>query len=162
MHGSARGGYPPPPPGYGLQGYGPAGYGGYGGYGQGPGYGYPAPPGYPPYGHGPVVAMTPDDRTFGMLSHLLGIFTGLLGPLIIFLAKGKESPFIRNQSAEALNFQLTLLIVFLVSAVLMFVVIGIFTFFAAYIGGIVLMIIASLAANRGEPYRYPINIRMVK
>lgn len=156
-YGVPPGGYDVPPQGYGP----PPGYGAPPGYGPPPGYGYGAY-GYGAYGYGPPVAMTSDDRTFGMLSHLLGLFTGFIGPLVVFLTKGKESPFIRDQSAEALNFTLTLLIAYLISLVLMFVIIGIFTLFAAAIGAIIFQIIACLAANRGEAYRYPINIRMVK
>ena len=50
---------------------------------------------------------------------------------------------------------------YIVSFVLMFVVIGFFTCFVVWIGGLVLAIMATMAANRGEWYRYPINIRLV-
>ncbi|MQA84886.1 MAG: DUF4870 domain-containing protein [Streptosporangiales bacterium] len=137
---------------------------------ESPMQGYGQRPAYP---HGPAVAMTPDDRTFGMLGHLLGIFTGFIGPLVIFLAKRKESPFVRDQSAEALNFQITLVIAYLLPW--SFPVIGYLTqgppawflvcillVWAVWLGSLVLMVMASIAAGRGGPYRYPINIRMVR
>jgi uncharacterized Tic20 family protein len=114
--------------------------------------------------------MTPtDERTWGMWTHLgaliAWLFTGLLGwvvPLIIMQTRGQQSAFVRHQSVESLNFQLTLLIIVVVSIPLAFVIIGIFTLIAAGIIGIVFPILGSIAANRGEPYRYPLNFRMVK
>jgi uncharacterized Tic20 family protein len=102
-----------------------------------------------------------DAKTMAMLAQLLGIFTGFLGPLIIYLINGEKDPFVRHHSAEALNFQITLFIAYIASFVLMLVLIGFITFFVVWIGGIVLMIMATIAANRGEWYRYPINLRLV-
>ena len=63
----------------------------------------PAIPSLPP--------ATQEEQTMGMLSHLLGIFTGFLGPLIIWLIKKDESKYIDEQAKEALNFQIAALIV---------------------------------------------------
>jgi uncharacterized Tic20 family protein len=102
-----------------------------------------------------------DPKTMAMLAQLLGIFTGFLGPLIIYLINGEKDPYVRHHSAEALNFQITLFIGYLASFVLMLVLIGFLTFFVVWIGGLVFMIMATMAANRGEWYRYPINLRLV-
>lgn len=102
-----------------------------------------------------------DPKTLAMLAQLLGIFTGFLGPLIIYLVNGEKDPFVRHHSAEALNFQITLFIGYIASFVLMIVLIGFVTFLVIWIGGLVLMIIATMAANRGEWYRYPVNLRLV-
>ena len=96
-----------------------------------------------------------------MLAQLLGIFTGFLGPLVMYLVAKDDQPFLKHHAAESLNFQITLFIGFIVSAVLMLVLIGFLLFFVVWIGGLVLVIVATMAANRGEWYRYPINIRMV-
>lgn len=97
-----------------------------------------------------------------MLSHLGTLIIGFIAPLVIMLTKGKESAFVREQSVEALNFAITLAIVYVVSLILTLVVIGIFTLIAAFICHIVFAILASMAAYRGEHYRYPVNIRLVK
>ena len=102
-----------------------------------------------------------DDQTMGMLAHLLGIFTGFLGPLIIFLIKKDDSPYIRHHAAQSLNFQLTLMIAYFVSALLILVLIGLLLFPILFIGALVLQIMASVAANRGEMYRYPMTIQFV-
>ena len=54
-----------------------------------------------------------DARMWGMLCHLLGLFTSFVGPLIIWLLKKAEDPFIDDQGKEALNFQITLAIAFI-------------------------------------------------
>jgi len=51
-----------------------------------------------------------EDKTMAMLCHLLGILTAFLGPLIIWLVKKDQSPFVDDQGKEALNFQITLVI----------------------------------------------------
>lgn len=142
-----------------------------------PGYpqpGYPQPgypqPGYgygPPQQHGPhvpgVYGPRPgtDDTTMAMLAHLLGLLVSWVGPLIIYLMKKDEAPYVRDQSAEALNFQITMFIGYLVAGVLSIVVIGIFLFPVIWIISLIFHIQAALAANRGERYRYPIALRMV-
>lgn len=135
----------------GYQGGHQAGYPQPGAYG----HGYQAPPGT--YGPRPGS----DDTTLAMLAHLLGVLTWFVGPLVVYLAKKDESPYVRDQAAEALNFQLTLMIGYVVSWILAFVLIGFILMFVVWIGSIIFMIIAAIAANRGENYRYPMNIRFV-
>jgi len=129
-----------------------------------PGYSPPPPPpGYPPGvpGYGPIAMSPSDERTWGMLAHLSGLFLGFLGPLLVMLIQGPKSPFVRDQSVEALNFQLTVLIGALAAVILAFVLIGFLLIPVLIIAALVFEIIASIAANRGERYRYPVNIRMV-
>lgn len=111
-----------------------------------------------PYGVVPNVA---DERGLATLVHVLGIFTGFLGPLIVYLVAKPEQAFTKHHAAEELNFQITLFIAYVVSVVAVLVLIGILMILVVWIGSIVLMIMASVAANRGEWYRYPINIRLV-
>src|SRR5690348_1357609 len=61
--------------------------------------------GYPGPYNGP--APDKDAKTMALLCHLLPIFTGFLGPLIIWLVKKDSSPFVDDQGKEALNFQIT-------------------------------------------------------
>ncbi len=103
-----------------------------------------------------------DSRTMAMLAHLLAIFIGFLGPLIIWLVKKDQSPFVNDQGKEALNFQLTVLIAWFVAGLLACLVVGIFLFPLIWIGNLILCIIAAVKANRGEAYRYPFNIRFIR
>lgn len=112
--------------------------------------------------------MNAQARTFGMLCHLLAFCTlvmplgSILGPLVMWLLKKNEYPFVDDQGKESLNFQITVLIAFCVSAVLMFAFIGFLLTPAVVITAIVMVIIASIKASNGEYYRYPINIRFIK
>ena len=65
-----------------------------------------------------------DDRTFGMLAQLLGAFIASGGPLVIWLIKNEESPFVDDQGKEAVNFQITMMIAALISGALMLILIG--------------------------------------
>jgi uncharacterized Tic20 family protein len=106
-------------------------------------------------------ASSTDPKTMAMLAHALGIATGFIGPLVIYLTTGKQDPFVRHHSSEALNFQITLLIAMIASAALLCLLVGFLLVFIVPIVAIVLEIQGTLAASRGEWWRYPINIRMV-
>lgn len=125
----------------------------------------PLHPMTPYYGAPPVV--TADDRSMGMLCHLLSIFTGFLGPLILWLVKKDTSPFVNHHGREALNFQVTVFLASLalmgITVALMFVFIGFLLFpllIVLPILALVAEIMACAAANRGEWHRYPCCIRL--
>ncbi|GIH98556.1 DUF4870 domain-containing protein [Planobispora takensis] len=134
-----------------------------GGYAPGPYDPYGPPGAYNPYGPPGLPGPRPgsDDTTMAMISHLLGLLTGFIGPLVIYMIKKDQSPYVREQAAEALNFQLTLFIAYFVAMVLAFVFIGFLLFPVIWIGSLIFMIMAAVATNRGERYRYPMNIRFV-
>ena len=122
-----------------------------------------------------------------MLCHLAAFgglfipFGNILGPLIVWLVKRYDSPFIDHHGKEALNFQIcttilvfVLLIIFIVMrAIAGFIgIIGIIaTLFgfiamlialAVFVYSVVVTIIAAIRANEGIEYRYPISIRLIK
>src|SRR4028118_2047657 len=89
------------------------------------------------------------------------VFLGLLAPLIVLLAKGNTSPFVRRHATESLNFQLNAVVWLFVFALLLFVLIG-FVLLPLYaIFYLVVVIIAGVRAARGEEYRYPAIIRIL-
>ena len=111
--------------------------------------------------------ITQDAKTFGMLCHLLA-FAGfviplgnIIGPLVIWLIKKDQFPFVDDQGKESLNFQISVLIYAFISGILVFVVIGIFLLIALGIFVIVMVIIATIRANEGQYYRYPLTIRII-
>jgi uncharacterized Tic20 family protein len=65
------------------------------------------------------------------------------------------------QAKESLNFQITLLIAYVIGWILAIVLVGFFILAAAWILSIVFGILAAVAANRHQPYRYPMNIRFI-
>ncbi|HEY3685673.1 MAG TPA: DUF4870 domain-containing protein [Streptosporangiaceae bacterium] len=119
----------------------------------GPGYGPPAGP--PPWQGGPPPSSVGDDRMLATLAHIGGIVAGFIPALIIYLIKKDSSPYVRKQAAEALNFQITVTIASIVSAILIVVVIGLLLVMAVWVINIVFCIIAGVAANRGDDYEYP-------
>ena len=102
-----------------------------------------------------------DPRTLAMLAHLVGLLTGFIGPLIIYLVNGEKDPFVRHHAAESLNFQITLTIAAVGSILAMLLLVGFLLFPVVVIGGIVLQIIGAVKANAGEWWRYPVNLRLV-
>ena len=103
-----------------------------------------------------------DATNMAMLCHILAIFTGFLGPLIIWLIKKDEAPFVDRHGKEALNFQLTVLIAWVASGLLAFVCIGFVLMPVIGIVDLIFCIMAALKASRGEEYLYPVSIRFVK
>ena len=118
-----------------------------------------------------------DEKTMSLLGHLSVIghlivpVLAIIAPIVMYNVKKKDSPFAADHLREAINFQITLL---LYSTVLPIVV----TLFGAltlglglvllapvlvlpYVLGLIGVIMGSLAANRGEYYRYPMTIRFL-
>jgi uncharacterized Tic20 family protein len=117
--------------------------------------------------------MNHEARLWGMFCHLAGfaaflpilpVFGGILGPLIVWLIKKDQYPFVDEQGKEAVNFQITILIYTAIAAVLLLVCIGILLLPAVIITDIVLIVMASIKANDGFHYRYPypLIIRFIK
>lgn len=123
--------------------------------------GYAAPP--PAYGAQPPMSDA-DQRMWAMLSHLGGIILGFIAPLIVWLVYRERSRFVDEQAKESLNFQITLVIAYIVSFILAAITLGILFFLPWIVGivGLVFCILAGIAANKGEAYRYPFAIRLVK
>lgn len=115
-----------------------------------------------------VAAPDTDARMWAMLCHLSAFsmyLTGIgfiVGPLIVWLIKREAHPFIDDQGKESLNFEISILIYYVVSAVAVFCVIGIPMLIVLHIFHLVFIIIAAVQANSGQLYRYPLTIRLIK
>jgi len=109
-----------------------------------------------------------EERTYAMFCHLgalsgfLAPFGNIIVPRVLWLTKRESSPFIDMHGKEALNFQISLLIYSLISAVLILVVVGIFLLAGLCIFNLVIVIIAGLRAKSGESFGYPLTIRFIK
>jgi len=104
---------------------------------------------------------TADQNQLAMISHILRIFTWFVGALVIWLSV-KDKPFVQEQSKEALNFQITIGILWVASAILSFIGIGFLLYPLVWILNLIFCIMAGMAASKGEHYKYPISIRLVK
>jgi uncharacterized Tic20 family protein len=105
-----------------------------------------------------------DDRNLAMLAHLLGIVTGFLASLIIWLIHkdNPEKAFVSESAKEALNFQITILIVYFVCGALAVIFIGFLLLPLVWVGNLVFCILAGVAASKGEAYRYPLTLRLLQ
>ena len=106
----------------------------------------------------------PDARTMAMLAHLLALFTGILGPLIIWLLKKDQYPFVNDQGKEAVNFQITVALAGLVSGLLTVATCGVLFPLPIAVGvlHVVFCIMATVKASTGVWYRYPLCLRLIK
>ncbi len=107
-------------------------------------------------------------RKWAMICHLsalvglLGNGIGfLIGPLVMWLIKREDDPLIEEQGKEAVNFQLTMFLAIFVSALLVFVLIGIPLLIMFGLMMVIFPIIAGVKTSNGEHYRYPISIRFL-
>lgn len=140
----------------------------------GPAYGYGQPPGPPAGGYPPPAYAPPpgtlspsDERTWAGAGHwsaYLAALVGLsfLGPLVVMVTQGTKSPFVRRHAVEALNFQISMLIYGIVSAILVLVLVGIIGLIAVGLMWLILPIMGTIKAANGEEYRYPLTIRLVR
>ena len=116
-----------------------------------------------------------DERTYGMVIHLsplaayvLPALGSLIGPLIAWLVLKDRSQYADHQGKEALNFQLTLWAVALAAGMVCVFTLGLGVlllwpvFLVIPVVQVVFAIIATVASNNGETYRYPLSIRFIK
>lgn len=119
------------------------------------------------------------ERSYAMWIHLAGLIGGVsaamssgislpfavLAVLILWLIRRDESPFVDDHGREAVNFQISILIYALV-------VVPVAAIVTCGVGALLVLPIAVLAvvgtsmgasaANRGEYFRYPATIRVLK
>lgn len=125
-----------------------------------PGYQqYPPQSGYAAPGAQPLSPA--EERQWSMFAHLGGII-GILPSLIIYLIFKDRGPFVKAQSTEALNFQITILIGYIIGVVLSYSFLPIPVQLLVWIVSIVFSVMAGMAANRGENYRYPFALRLIQ
>ena len=121
-----------------------------------------------------------EERQWAMFAHLSALAGGIItagwagsigcfiGPLVIWLMKKDTMPFVGDQAKEALNFNITVAIIFFALFVLTLVTLGIGALLTVPlmilvgIAWLVFTIIAAMKANNGERYRYPLTLRLVK
>ena len=109
-----------------------------------------------------TTPVTDDVRILGILSHILTLFAGFLAPLVIYLIKKDNSPFVREHARESLNFQLTLLIAYIAGFVLIIIFIGLLVLAVLGLIHLILVIVATVKASDNQLYRYPFSIRFIR
>ena len=111
----------------------------------------------------PVTGGNAEDRNLAMLVHLSGILFGFIVPLIVWLIN-KDNPaksYLNTESKEALNFQITVLIGYVICYVLVVIVVGVILLPLLWVVNLVFCILAAMAVNSTGSYRYPFALRLV-
>ena len=103
-----------------------------------------------------------DEKLWATLAHAGGILVSFVAGLVVFLIYKDRSQYLKEQSTEALNFQITMTIGYVAAGILSVVGIGFVLYPVVGILQIVFGIIAAVAANKHENYRYPFALRLVK
>ena len=128
----------------------------------------------------PAGAPSAEERQWAMFAHLSALLGGLLtsgwagnlgffiGPLVIWLLKKDTMPFVNDQAKEALNFAITVSILFLALLILTLMTLGVGALLTVPlmliigVAALVFVVIAAIKANEGVAYRYPFSLRLVK
>lgn len=132
----ARGGYDD----HGRGDYDQRGHGSYDDYGGKPGRSWVAGP----------------DLNTGLaaVSHILALFLWILGPVLIYAIT--DDPFVKQNAANATNWQIMLTIYMIISFILIIVLVGILFVFMLIILDLVFILIATIKAADGEAWEYPL------
>lgn len=111
----------------------------------------------------PAGSPSKDEKTWGLLAHLSGIFLSFVGPLIIWMIKKEEMPFVNQEAKEALNFQITMAIGYVAAGILMPILhMHLLLHQALGICNLVFCIMGAMKANEGTAYTYPFSLKLVK
>jgi len=108
------------------------------------------------------------EKNFGMFCHLAALagfvipFGNIIGPLIIWLIKKDESAYVDKQGKESLNFQISVTIYVIISAILALILIGFLLMMLIGIATLILIIVAAIKANNREDFQYPLTIRFIQ
>jgi uncharacterized Tic20 family protein len=134
------------------------------------GAGGPASPGFFAVGKAPGPETQEWERQWCMFTHLSGFASliiplgGIIGPLVMWLIKREQSPFVDDHGKEAVNFQISILIYTIALVAIGFITcgIGFVLLLAPVILAVVGIILGSIAANKGEYFRYPATLRLIR
>jgi uncharacterized Tic20 family protein len=109
---------------------------------------------------------TTEERNWAVAGHVGSFLAawaalGLIAPLLVLLAKGSESAFIRRHAVESLNFQINALVYTVVLALSMLVLVGfvLLPLYAVFYS--ICVVLATIRSSNGQEYRYPLTIRVV-
>ncbi len=114
-------------------------------------------------------ALTEEDRNMAMLCHLAAFATvvgiplgNIVGPLVVWLIKREQSSFVDWHGKESINFQISVTIYVIISAILILAIVGFVLLPFTIVFAFIMVIMATLRTNDGIRYQYPLTMRFVK
>lgn len=89
------------------------------------------------------------------------LFFGFIPGLVLYLVK-KDDAYVLDQSKEALNWSITAAIAYAAGAILTMILIGIVVLIAVAIAHVVFCIMGAVACSKGNAFRVPFTLRLLK
>lgn len=114
-----------------------------------------------------VEELTQEQKNWALLAHLSALagyiipFGNIVGPLIVWLTKRDQWPFVAEQAKESLNFQISMTIYFVLSVILALLLIGLLFLAVLPVLNLIAVVVAAIRANEGKHFRYPACIRFI-
>lgn len=102
-----------------------------------------------------------DARNFALITWIGTFFLGFIPGLVLYLTK-HDDPYVLDQAKESLNWFITIFVGYLAGILLSTILIGIFVLVAVGLINLIVCILGAVACSRGEPFRAPFAIRLVK
>ena len=104
-----------------------------------------------------------DDRNVAMLTHLSGFILSVVVPLVVWLVHKDraDKAYLVKEAKEALNFQITVLIGYVICGVLAVILIGALLAWLLWLANLILCIVAAVKVSSDGSYRYPFALRLV-
>ena len=109
----------------------------------------------------PSTEPSSDDKNIATITHLGGTVFSFVPGLLVWILKKDDSAYLADQAKEALNFQISVLIGYLIAGVLAWVLIGFILMPLIWLLNVVFCIIAAISSSKGETYRYPLCLRLI-
>lgn len=115
-----------------------------------------------------LPAATAEEKQWALFAHLSGLagyilpLGAVIGPLVIWLMKKDTMPLVDKHGKMALNFQLSMLLYFIISIILVFAVIGVFLLIGLAIFQLVMIIMAVVNVSNDKEVKYPLSINFIK
>lgn len=109
-----------------------------------------------------------DDNTLGLVCHLLSFvgfaipFGNILGPLVLWLVKRGDSPYLDSVGKEVVNFNISWSIYMAVAAFSIIALVGFLLLPLVALAWLILVIIGAINSSNGKFHRYPLTIRLIK
>jgi uncharacterized protein len=112
---------------------------------------------------------TQEERTWAMFAHLSAfaffvfpLAGNVIAPLIIWQLRRDTSAFVALEAKEALNFNISVALGWVICSVLIFVLIGVPLAAVLSLYWVIMAVVAGVKASEGVGYRYPFILRLVK
>lgn len=97
-----------------------------------------------------------DERTQALLMWILSLFIGFVSPLIFYFISN-DKPFVKHHSGQALAFGIVMAVLWVISFILVFLVIGLFLMPILGLIALVITIMGAIAANAGSRFDIPVS-----